>query len=280
MNTLRGWLCSTEQELSDLDNPRLNAEIIISTVLKIERLAIPLSYDRILTEKELAAAEKIVRQRKQHIPLQYIFKEVNFLGYDFVLNKSVLIPRPETELLVVTAIKYIKELNKSHLNILDIGTGSGIIAVSLKKMLTDNRIASSIDAVDIDEEVLKLANENAKRLAADVNIFYSDIYSMVEKRYELIVSNPPYISSSEYDCLQREVKEYEPRKALLAGEDGLLYYRRIISKDYLTKEGLMFLEIGAEQGNEIIKLAEENRLTVREIIKDFNDRDRIAVLKN
>lgn len=214
-------------------------------------------------------------------PLQYIIGKADFFGLEFSVNPSVLIPRPETELLVEKVIVLSKECGDTspELRILDIGTGSGCIAISLAKALPGARIT----AVDISPEALAVAGENARHHAVAITLVRSDLVNVFEKeaRFDIIVSNPPYIKAGELKDLQPEV-HYEPLGALDGGRDGLDFYRRLAAEcpAHLKKGGYLVVEIGHDQrhGIEDIFQGLNGYGTIR-FLRDYNQKDRIAVIK-
>lgn len=193
-----------------------------------------------------------LKRLKQGEPVQYIIGNVNFYGNTLKVTKDVLIPRFETELLVDKTINYIKEYLNKEVKILDIGTGSGAISITLKKELN-----CSIDAIDISEKALEIAKENAKNNKTDINFFKSDIFSNIKDKYDVIISNPPYISEDEE--IEDIVKNNEPHIALFAKNKGLEFYERILKEasNYINNKAIIAFEIGRYQGNEIIEIAKK-----------------------
>ena len=254
-------------------NPRLNAEYIISHVLGCKRFDLYLRFEEIVSLENRDKIKKMVIERAKSKPLQYVIGETEFYGYRFLVNESVLIPRPETEYLVEKIIAEIGSCNR----ILDIGTGSGAIAITLKKELPHLMVT----AVDISTMALQVAKENAKLNQVEVEFVESDLFANLNKKFDVIVSNPPYIPKMEYDALDKEILEYEPKSALLAEEDGLYFYRKILSesKSYLNEKGRIYFEIGYNQSDRIKKIAENNGFTEIETVKDLNGFDRIMIIK-
>ena len=203
-------------------------------------------------------------------PVQYIVGNVNFYGITLKVNENVLIPRFETETLVEKTINYVKKYLKQPLRILDLGTGSGAIAITLKKKLN-----SFVDAVDISKEALSVAKENAKENNVEINFIHSNMLEKVDKKYDLIISNPPYISYDEE--VEEIVKNNEPHIALYAENDGLEYYEKILknAENYINKPGIIAFEIGMNQGKKIKKIASEYLKTDNiKIEKDLTGKDR------
>ena len=223
--------------------------------------------DKDLEAKYLSRIEK----RKKHIPLQYIINKQNFYGLDFYVDESVLIPRYDTENIVDRIVKDCKE-NKC-LSVLDLCTGSGCIAVCLKKNGFEK-----VYAADISDKALAVAKHNAKLNNADIIFLQSDLYENFPKeiRFDIIVSNPPYISTDKIAELETQVKDFEPKLALDGGKDGLDFYKKILklSKDFINKSGRLYLEIGYDQAKEVVDLAKKEGYYNIQIIKDLSGRDR------
>lgn len=226
-----------------IDSPRINAELLLAHIIGCKRLDLYLAFDRPLTEPELNIYRGLIKRRASYEPLQYIIGTVEFYGLVFKVTPSVLIPRPETELLVE---KIIKELSdKEQLNILEIGCGSGNIAISLAYHLKQAQIITT----DISDAALNLAKENSQKLGVAErisfirhNILTDDLlrFSM----FDLVVSNPPYVSLQSYSSLQKEIMDFEPRLAVTDESDGLTFYRIISEKvsGNIKKGGKLFLK--------------------------------------
>lgn len=212
---------------------------------------------------------KLIDKRKKHIPLQYITGSQEFMGFNFEVDERVLIPRQDTEVLVESVLPYVK--GKS---VLDICTGSGCIAVSLLLLGNPRKVTAS----DKSEAALKLAKKNAERLRADITFIKSDLFDNIEESFDIIVSNPPYISESEMKELEPEVKEHEPSMALWGGMDGLYFYRRIIKEavNYLKPGGWLFFEIGCSQADLVRRLMEQHGFSNINIVRDYAGLDRVA----
>ncbi len=197
--------------------------------------------------------EDAIKRLEKGEPVQYIVGDTNFYGNIIKVNKNVLIPRPETEELVEKTSEYIKEMFSTDLSILDIGTGSGCIAISLKKLFP----SSIVTAIDISQDALETAEENAKMNNTDITFLQSDIFSNVKGKYKCIISNPPYLTKNDY--IMDIVKNNEPSQALYAKDNGLYFYKEILSKakDYLEDKFIIAFEIGENQKASIIKIAKE-----------------------
>ena len=221
---------------------------------------------------ELTRIMNAVDKRLKHIPIAYIFEKTNFYGYNFKVNKNVLIPRIDTEILIETAVSEIKQ--RDNVSVLDIGTGSGAIAIVLNK-----ETGAKVYAVDISDEALAVAKTNALNLNADVEFYQSDIFENVQNlKVDIIVSNPPYIESFVCLGLDREVRDNEPILALDGGEDGLDFYRRIVeeSDKHLKTNGCLIFEIGYNQANAVKKLMSEKFKNIK-VKKDYGNNDRVVL---
>lgn len=208
------------------------------------------------------------------VPVQYIVGNVDFYGNTINVNENVLIPRFETELLVEKSVKLINSIFNDNVEILDIGTGSGCIAITLSKLLS-----CCVDGVDISEYALNVARENNVLNDTSVNFYYSDVFSCVNKKYDVIISNPPYISYDEE--IMDIVYNNEPHLALFADNDGLYFYDKILSecRDYLNDKFIIAFEIGYKQGLMIKKLVNKYLpLASVWVEKDYNDRDRFVFI--
>ena len=227
-----------------------------------------------VTEEEKQFVEEIYKKLAAHIPAQYIIGHADFFGMKLKVDERVLIPRPETEELVDLILT---ENPEKNLKVLDIGTGSGAIALALAK----NRPDWSVTAADISEDALELATENAKRQNLDLTFIRTDCFSEISSKYDIIVSNPPYISRADEVEVGLNVLHSEPHLALFADEDGLAIYRRIAedSKDYLNDGGKIYLEIGYKQGQSVPNLFRKNFPEKRvRTLKDQFGQDRMVVI--
>ena len=227
-----------------------------------------------VTEEEKQFVEEIYKKLAAHIPAQYIIGHAEFFGTELKVDERVLIPRPETEELVDLILT---ENPEKNLKVLDIGTGSGAIALALAK----NRPDWSVTAADISQDALELATENAKAQNLNLSFIKSDCFSEISSKYDIIVSNPPYISREDQEEVGLNVLHSEPHLALFADEDGLAIYRRIAedSKDYLNDGGKIYLEIGYKQGQSVPTLFMENLPEKRvRTLKDQFGQDRMVVI--
>lgn len=259
----------------NIENPRLNIELLICSVLSIERIELYLQFDRPLKKDELSDLKEKVLKRASGYPLQYIIGYTNFLGCNIKVSEAGLIPRPETEILANLVLSSLER--SKHYQILDIGTGSACLAIALAKGLPN----SELTAIDISKEAISLAKENSiLNKVENIKFFQYDIFktNSIKKQFDLIVSNPPYISSKEYHRLDSTVKEYEPKIALTDDEDGLKFYK-LYSKIFpklLKEDGRFFLEIGFGQNEEMFKIFPAKKYSL-EFAKDFNNIERVLI---
>lgn len=262
-------LKNTKKRFADNGIDEEDAEWIFALTLSIPKSAVA-SEERILKVSQAKKIVKIADERLTGKPLWYIIGDTDFYGYKIKVDERVLIPRPETEELAALVVGVAEEGQ----SILDLCTGSGAIAVAVYKELEKSNRKAKVTAVDISADALELAKENAEANEADILFIQSDLFSRIRGRFDIIVSNPPYIPSAEIQTLQREVKDYEPRLALDGGADGLDMYRRI-AKDaskYLNRGGVLIMEVGAGQAQEVVKLFKSCAYSM--ILKDFNNIDR------
>jgi len=255
-----------------IDSPQAEAEHIIRHFLKISRSQIYLKPELSVAPEILTDISSLLTKRCEHYPLQYLLGEVEFYNSNLKVTPDVLIPRPETELLVELILE---ENPAKFLKVCDIGTGSGAIAIALKKARPDWQVT----ATDISPSALKIARQNAFDNNCQIDFMLSDIYSDINTKFDLIVSNPPYISESDYLLLESELF-YEPKTALTASENGLFFYKKIIryAHQYLNLPASLYLEIGAEQSSQISKLADQAEAQKIIIKKDYNNFDRIMII--
>jgi release factor glutamine methyltransferase len=258
-----------------IESPRINAELLLAHILNCKRLNLYLSFEKPLTEEELEKYRELLKRRSKFEPLQYIIGKVEFYGIDFKVNSSVLIPRQETEILVETIIGQYDKYDT--LKILDIGTGSGNIAVSLAKNL-DN---SFVTALDLSEDALKTANENALLNSVNDKTEFIKIDFLKEEfnrnDFDIVVSNPPYVSMEEFETLSPELKVYEPQVALTDYNSGFRFYEIISEKsNYLLKPGgKLFFEVGKGQFSFVSEIMSKNNLQNIIVIKDYLNIERV-----
>lgn len=256
-----------------IENPRLNAELLLSDVLGCKRLDLYTNFDKPLKEEEIEKYREYLLRRTKGEPVQYITGKAYFYGFEFIVTPDVLIPRPETELLVE---EIINSYDKSEtLKIADLCSGSGNIGITLAKFFPN----SEVDCIDISEKAIEIGKSNAKKLNAENVGFYKiDILNekLPEKVYDVIVSNPPYIPVKRQNEVQKEVRLYEPEVALFV-DDELKFYRRILelSEEFLRINGRVFFEIDDEISQKVFQLMKEKNFSLILIKKDLANLNRI-----
>lgn len=267
-------------EKKQIPNARLNAEHLLSQALGLERVQLYLQFEKILTQNELNLYRENVKRRLNSEPLQYILGETEFMSLKFRLNPSVLIPRPDTEILIEQVIH--QTPNNLDVTILDIGTGSGNIAVSLAYYLPKSKIV----AVDISPDALNLAEENAalNHVEDRVTFIQEDVFSVdfvlkIGQNFDRIVSNPPYISEDEFQTLPDEVRKFEPPTALRDGADGLTFHKKLaeLSGQMLNPGGKIYLEVGMGQWQSVQKILAEKGFQNIQVAKDLVGIDRVLI---
>ncbi len=253
----------------------LDSELLLSNVLNSTREKLLINLDNKIKKKKFEEFKKLVLRRKNKEPIAYILKTKEFWKYNFKVNKEVLIPRPETEIVVNEVLKITNSSTSKH--ILDIGTGSGCILLSILK----ERPKCRGTAVDISKKAINTAISNAKmhHLENKVKFINIDIDNLKDNNYDLIVSNPPYIDNIKLKRLDCDIKLYEPIVALKAGIDGLSEIKKLVlrSKKILKQNGKLIFEIGEKQLNKVLKLLNENNFYVNRVCKDLNSLPRVIV---
>ncbi|MBL7214371.1 MAG: peptide chain release factor N(5)-glutamine methyltransferase [Phycisphaerae bacterium] len=271
-------------ETNGVDSPRLSAELLLCHILKLERIQLYTLYDRVVQADQLTALRALVKRGAEHEPIAYLVGRCEFYSLPLKITPDCLIPRPETEHLVERSVDFLRN-RPSPQYVLDLCTGSGCIAAAIAKNVKDVRIV----ATDICDNALKVAAENIHRhkLEDKVTLLCGDLFDAIiegldQTRFDLIVSNPPYVSDLEYEKLDHNVKKYEPKLALYAGIDGLDIYKRIMEKvdQFLKPDGALMMEIGYAQGPAIQQMLEQSGIFKEiNIEKDFANNDRIAIAK-
>ncbi|MEN8194442.1 MAG: peptide chain release factor N(5)-glutamine methyltransferase [Bacteroidota bacterium] len=265
-------------EKKGIESARTNAELLLASILNCKRLDLYMSFNKPLSEKEKVTYRNYISRRGKFEPLQYIVGDVEFYGLTLKVNNSVLIPRQETELLVEHIVN---SLNKDNeVEILDIGTGSGNIALALAKELPNSEVLG----IDISDDAIKLANENAELndLSSRVNFRKLDILNLKEsemdEQFDIVVSNPPYVSDEDYKTLQKEIVQYEPPIAVTDNSNGYKFYEHIteLSSKILKKGGMLYYEIGQGQSERIVNILEKNGFSEINVKNDYSDIDRIV----
>lgn len=272
------------------DSPRLEAEILLAFALKTTRVNLYVNYDSVPNDDKRALFRSLVKRRGAGEPVAHLVGKKEFYSLDFETNRDVLIPRPETEQLVLEAVEFVKKTDKAAReagtfdagrvwNLCDVGTGSGCVAIALAKNLPNARLT----ALDISPAALAVARRNAEKneLSERVEFVESDLFSALkpERRFDMIVSNPPYVSASEYVELEPTVRDFEPKLALLGGETGVEIVARIVATapDYLKSGGKIFVEMSPTTASETARLFEaDGRWADVAVLQDFAKLDRFV----
>jgi len=268
-----------------VDSPRLQAELLLAHVLKLERMRLYLNFERPLSTEEANNFKSLVMRRGEREPLQQIIGSTNFCGFEIAVNRFVLVPRPETELLAENAWESLNGrppgANAEGTLVLDLGTGSGCLAVAAAKKCAQARVV----ATDASPEALECAKANAERnsVADRIEFRLGDGFQTLKsgERFDLLISNPPYIPTAEIQSLQPEVRDWEPKLALDGGIDGLDWYRRIATeaKTFLANTGRVMLEFGDGQSEAIRNIFESEKWIVEAVIQDYTRRPRIITAR-
>lgn len=252
-------------------NYTTDAWLLFQYVFKIKRLEYLMEPEKEAKEQDEARYKECIGTRGEHYPLQYITHEQNFMGLDFYVDERVLIPRQDTEVLAEHVLGFLKD----EMSVLDMCTGSGCIITSLSA----NRNLSRAVGADLSPGALEVASRNARENGqAHIEFIQSNLFENITGKFDVIVSNPPYIPSGEIETLMREVKSYEPRMALDGSNDGLFFYRKIISSaaDYLCEDGMLFFEIGCDQAEALKELLARAGYTDISVKKDLAGLDRVV----
>ena len=267
-----------------IDSPRLSAELLLSYVLEKKRIELYTQFDGVVAKEQLDRLHDLVKRAEQGEPIAYLTGKTEFYSLELDITPNCLIPRPETELLVEKAIEFLRSRTGKQL-VCDLCTGCGCIAVAIAKNFRDAHII----ATDISDGVLKTAAKNIEKhgLKDRITLLCGDLFDPIVPelsggKVDLIVCNPPYVSAAEFEKLDKNVKDYEPKSALFAGDNGLEVYHRICEKaDAFLKTGAaLIMEIGYSQGQAVRKLLEQSSyFSEITIEKDFHDNDRIAIAK-
>lgn len=267
-----------------IESPRLNAELLLSHVLSLMRIELYTQFDKQVPKQQLDKLHDLVKRAGLHEPVAYLTGKTEFYSLELEINADCMIPRPETELLVQRAIEFLRTRYGIQY-VCDLCTGSGCIAVAIAKNFPEARVT----ATDISAAALEVAAQNVKKhqLNEHVKLLCGDLFEPIIKQLDvsqldLIVCNPPYVSTAEYEKLEKNVKDYEPKSSLHAGEDGMDIYRRIIEKadEFLKPDASLMLEIGYAQGPAVRELLEQTSAFAEiKIEKDFHDNDRIVTAR-
>lgn len=251
------------------------AKILVAEILNCNPLELLNHLEEEVSEEKVNLLKKEIKALEENKPLQYVLGHINFYGNDFYIDERVLIPRFETEELVENTIKYINKVFTEPVDIIDLGTGSGVIGLTLEKKVS----TKSVDLIDISKDALDVANINCEKLSSKANLIQSDMFQNVDKKYDVIISNPPYIKTEEE--IEEIVKNNEPHLALYAGKDGLDCYRKILENIsiHMKDKCLVAFEIGMTQKEEIKHLIQQYLPTAQiEVKKDLSEKDRMIFI--
>lgn len=271
MNYTEAFLMGMQKlKEAEIGEAQLDARLLLEEVCGTDHNTLLCHGDREVSGEEEEQYRKALEQRAVHVPLQHLLGYQDFMGLRFQVNEHVLIPRQDTEILVEEAMRYLHD----GMRILDLCTGSGCILLSLLHYSND----CEGTGVDISKEALQVAAKNAESLGIRADFLESNLYEKVTGKFDLLVSNPPYIERAVIPTLMEEVREYDPYIALDGGEDGLDFYRRILggAQDYLNRGGQIFLEIGSEQAQAVSELLREAGFKEIDVCKDFAGLDRVV----
>jgi len=263
----------------EVDSPRLQTELLLAHVLQLPRMKLYLNFERQLTEPELDALRKLVQRRGQREPLQHLVGATSFCGLEIAVNRHVLVPRPETELLAEAGWQFLSTLNPQPATALDFGTGSGCIAIALAAKHPTGHVV----ALDVSAEALAIAKQNAERnkLTDRIEFRLGDGFAALKssESFDLIVSNPPYIASAEIPTLQPEVRDHDPHGALDGGADGLDFYRRLAleAANFLKSHGKIMLEFGDDQAEPIREIFSSHQWRIESVLPDYSKRQRFLI---
>ena len=253
----------------------LDSHILMSKVINKEKPFLIFNSEEKISKKNLNNFNSLINQRGNGKPVAYLIEKKDFWKYEFVVNQDVLIPRPDTEILIEKVLKLTK--NKNKLNLLDIGIGSGCILLSILKE-KKNFYGTG---VDISNKSLNICKINSHKLGLNsrVKLFKSDIDNFNRGKYDLIISNPPYIKKNTLKCLERDIVNYEPKHALDGGLNGLSEIRKVINKssELIKKKGFLIIEIGFDQKNNVKKILSEKGFYIKEMVKDLANNDRCII---
>ena len=259
---------------NNIISAKLDSEILMSQAIRKNKKFIILNLHKEIKKRDLDYFENLIQERAKSKPIAQIIKKKDFWKYEFIVNNNVLIPRPDTEILIEQALKLVK--NKNRLQILDIGIGSGCILMSILKE-KKNFIGTGID---ISNKSLQISKVNGQKLRINnrLRLFKSNIDNFNTGKYDLIVSNPPYIKKSNLKCLEKDIG-FEPKQALDGGLDGLSEIRKVINKssELIKRSGHFIIEIGFDQKNKVKKILRDKGFYIKKTVKDLSNHDRCIV---
>ena len=266
---------NNELKKGKVNSPLLDSEILMSKVISKDRKYIILNLDEKLNKENYINFKRLIKERLKGKPIAYLIGKKNFWKNEFIVNENVLIPRPDTELIVEQVLKIFR--NKFKINFLEIGIGSGCIIMSILK----EKKGFLGTGIDLDEECIKLSKINAKRLGVSnrIKFFKSDVDNFSYGKYDLIISNPPYIKKLDLKNLDRDVINFEPKIALDGGLEGTSEIRKVInrSSELIKKKGKLVLEIAHDQKNEVIKILRTKNFYINNVVKDLAKKNRCII---
>lgn len=280
MRTLGDILNLSIQYLKDhnIDRPRRMAEELLASVLKLKRLDLYMQFDRPLLEQELQLYREFLKRKVKGEPLEYILGEVDFFHCRIHISPDVLIPRQETEILLDMVCKRLREMDLKNKTAWDICCGAGCLAIGLKKALPELEVSAS----DISPKALEIAKKNSLANEVDVLLLQGDLLTpFAQKKADIVLCNPPYVSDPEYASLDRGVKDFEPKRALVGGPTGLEFYSRLAAElpPYLNPGAKIFFEIGTGQGNAVKSIFNASCWKVKEVERDWAGHERFFFLE-
>lgn len=282
--TVQELLKSGEKMLAaaGIAEPKEEAKLLFRELFDLSLSKLILSYQSEAAQEQVCLYQEAIGKRARRVPLQHIVGHAPFFGRDFLVSEEVLIPRFDTEILVEEAIQEIltfdiKELEAGTFSVLDLCTGSGCIGITLKLEVPEIQMTCT----DISAKALQVAQKNASKLSAEVNFLEGDLFQHLSQKFQVIVSNPPYIKIEEIETLEEEVKSHDPYLALSGGTDGLDFYRRIAKEvsPFLTENGVLLLEIGEEQGADVSALFQQAGFSYSKVVQDLAGLNRVVIIK-
>lgn len=264
----KGLLCGIGMEENEAE---AEAKHALSAIIGCDISDLYLKGTEQVTDNQQFRMNELLKEREKGTPLAYILNERWFMGLRFYVDENVLIPRQETELLAETAIQLMRF--KSYSTVLDLCTGSGCVAISIAKYSR-----AAVSAADISSAALDVAKKNARDLGVNIRLIEGDLFENIPERFDIITANPPYIAQNVYEGLMREVREHEPRLALVAPDNGLAFYRRIAAQAgaHMNDGGTLLMEIGDEQGEAVSRILKDAGFKDARITKDYSGNDRLA----
>ena len=264
-----------ELKKNKISSAQLDSELLLSKVIKKDRKFILLNLDKMLDQSDQNIFEDLIAKRSKGKPIAYLTGTKSFWKYDFKINEKVLIPRPDTEIIIDQVLNIYK--NKNNINFLEVGVGSGCIALSI---LREKKFFLAT-GVDLSQDCIEICRYNANKLGVShrIKLLKSDVDNLIFRKYDLVVSNPPYIKKLEFNKLNKEVKYYEPKLALDGGLEGLSVIRKVIKKssELIKTHGKLILEIGYDQRESVKKMLIENNFFINKVLKDLAKNDRCII---